>query len=215
MNNTVLLKKTSLVILTTLIAMIVEIYFGFTTHSMALLADGFHMATHSVSFLITFAVCLIILKYKNKEEKLNALGGYTSAILLLLTALGIFVESILRFINPETISFSQAIIVAIIGLIVNGICILLMGENHNHEHHHSHHCEKNNHNVHNENLNYKAAYIHILADALTSILAIVALLLAKYFNLVFLDPLMGLVGAYLIFKWSINLLKKSSKILTE
>ena len=215
MNNTILLKKTSLVILTTIIAMVAEIYFGFITHSMALLADGLHMATHSVSFLITFVVCLLILKYKNKEEKLNALGGYTSAILLLITALGIFVESILRFINPETISFSQAIIVAVIGLIVNGICILLMGENHNHEHHHSHQCEEHHHHEHNENLNYKAAYIHILADALTSILAIVALLLAKYFNLIFLDPLMGLVGAYLIFKWSINLLKKSSSILTE
>ena len=215
MNNTILLKKTSLVILTTIIAMVAEIYFGFITHSMALLADGFHMATHSVSFLITFVVCLLILKYKNKEEKLNALGGYTSAILLLITALGIFVESILRFINPETISFSQAIVVAVIGLIVNGICILLMGENHSHELHHSHYCEEHHHHEHHENLNYKAAYIHILADALTSILAIVALLLAKYLNLVFLDPLMGLVGAYLILKWSINLLKKSSKILID
>ena len=215
MNNTILLKKTSLVILTTIIAMVAEIYFGFITHSMALLADGFHMATHSVSFLITFVVCLLILKYKNKEDKLNALGGYTSAILLLLTALGIFVESILRFINPETISFSQAIIVAVIGLIVNGICILLMGENHSHEHQHSHHCKEHSHHEHHENLNYKAAYIHILADALTSILAIVALLMAKYFNLVFLDPLMGLIGAYLIFKWSINLLQKSSNILID
>lgn len=97
------------------------------------------------------------------------------------------------FINPETISFSQAIIVAVIGLIVNGICILLMGENHNHEHHHSNHCKEHHHHGHNENLNYKAAYIHILADALTSILAIVDLLLAKSFNLIFLDPLMGLV----------------------
>ena len=215
MNNLILLKKTSLVILTTIIAMVAEIYFGFITHSMALLADGFHMATHSVSFLITFVVCLLILKFKNKEKKLNALGGYTSAILLLITALCIFVESILRFINPETISFSQAIIVSVIGLIVNGICILFMGEEHNHDHgshcHHEHH----NHDDKHENLNYKAAYIHILADALTSILAIVALLLAKYFNLVFLDPLMGLVGAYLIFKWSISLLKKSSSILVD
>lgn len=206
MNNNKLLKKTKLVILVTVITMIAEIYFGFITNSMALLADGFHMGTHAFALLITVVVCYLAIKYENKEEKFNALGGYTSAILLGLTAIGIIYESIERFINPLTISFSDAILVAIIGLIVNTLCIILMGEEHHHEHHHHNHNEK-------ENLNYKAAYMHILADAFTSILAIGALILGKYFGLVFLDPIIGLMGGFVIGKWSIDLLKKSGTIL--
>lgn len=211
MNNKLLLKKTQLVILVTLLTMAVEIYFGFITRSMALLADGFHMGTHALALLITALVCYFAIKFKNKEEKFNALGGYTSAILLGFTSLAIIYESVERFFNPLSISFSDAILVAIIGLAVNVICVLLMGENHIHKHlhHHKEHCH--NH----ENLNYKAAYLHILADALTSIFAIAALLLGKYFGLVFLDPVMGLVGGFVIAKWSIGLLKKSAKILLE
>ncbi len=206
MNSNILLKKTQLVIGVTLLTMAAEIYFGFITNSMALLADGFHMGTHAVALFITVIVCYFAMKFKNKEEKFNALGGYTSAILLGFTSLGIIGESIERFFNPLSISFSDAIIVAVIGLIVNAVCILLMGENHSHEHNHCHHHE-------HENLNYKAAYMHILADAFTSLLAIAALLLGKYFGLVFLDPVIGLTGGIVIARWAIDLLKKSSKIL--
>ncbi len=208
MNSNVLLKKTKLVIILTILTMIAEIYFGFVTNSMALLADGFHMGTHAFALSITLIVCYCTLRFKNKEEKLNALGGYTSAILLGFTSLGIIWESVERFFNPLSISFSNAIVVATVGLIVNTACILLMGENHGHEHGHCHSHE-------NENLNYKAAYMHILADAFTSILAIAALCLGKYFGLVFLDPIIGLMGGFVIAKWSIDLLTKSGKILLD
>lgn len=208
MDSKILLKKTQIVILVTLLTMLAEIYFGFITHSMALLADGFHMGTHAFALLITLIVCYLALKFKDKEEKFNALGGYTSAILLGLTSIAIVWESIERFIHPMSISFFDAILVAVIGLVVNIICVLLMGESHLHNHHdHCHH--------EHENLNYKAAYMHILADAFTSILAILALLLGKYFGLVFLDPIMGLVGGFVIAKWSIGLLKNSGKILLD
>lgn len=205
MNNKLLLKKTELVILVTLLTMLAEIYFGFITHSMALLADGFHMGTHAAALFITAIVCYLAIKFKNKEEKLNALGGFISAILLGFTAIAIIYESVERFFNPLSIEFSEAILVAIIGLIVNVVCVLLMGNSH----HHSHHC----HHHHEENLNYKAAYLHILADALTSLFAISALLLGKYFGLIFLDPVMGLVGGIVIAKWAINLIRKSQHIL--
>lgn len=208
MNSNVLLKKTKLVIILTIITMIAEIYFGFVTNSMALLADGFHMGTHAFALSITLIVCYCALRFKNKEEKFNALGGYTSAILLGFTSLGIIWESVERFFNPLSISFSDAIVVATVGLIVNTACILLMGENHSHEHGHCHSHE-------HENLNYKAAYMHILADAFTSILAIAALCLGKYFGLVFLDPIIGLMGGFVIAKWSIDLLRKTGKILLD
>lgn len=208
MENNILLKKTQVVILITLITMIAEIYFGFITHSMALLADGFHMGTHAFALLITLFVCYLAIKFENKEEKFNALGGYTSAILLGFTSLGIIWESVERFFNPLSISFSEAILVAIAGLVINVICVFLMGENHVFGHNHCHH---HNH----ENLNYKAAYMHILADAFTSVLAIAALLLGKYFGLVFLDPVIGLLGGYVIAKWAVGLMMKSGKILLE
>lgn len=216
MNNTMLKQKTLLVILVTLITMFAEIYFGITTHSMALTADGFHMGTHAFALLITFIVCIIAIKNPLISEKLNALGGYTSAILLGLTAIGIIVESVQRFFNPLIISFSEAIIVAIIGLTVNLICISIMKDKHNHTHN-AHSENFHNTDLYNtktkENLNYKAAYLHILADALTSIFAIVALLLGKYFNLVFFDPIIGILGGIIIFKWAVSLLKSSVKIL--
>lgn len=203
MDNKVLLKKTELVILVTLLTMLAEIYFGFVTHSMALLADGFHMGTHAAALFITAIVCYLALKIKNKEEKLNAIGGLISATLLGLTAIGIIYESCERFFNPLSISFSEAILVAIIGLVINISCIFLMGDSH-HEHFHEH-C----HHHKDENLNYKAAYLHILADALTSLLAIGALIIAKYFGLVVLDPIIGLFGGIVIAKWAIDLIKKS------
>lgn len=211
MNNKSLLHKTTLVIILTIATMIAEIYFGFITHSMALLADGFHMGTHACALFITVIVCYFALKFKDKEEKFNALGGYTSAILLGFTSLGIIWESAERFFKPLAISFSDAITVAIIGLVINTLCILLMGNHHSHSHHTHTHCHHDN----DENLNYKAAYMHIIADAFTSVLAIGALLLGKYFGLVFLDPIIGLIGGFVIAKWAIDLLKKSGKILLD
>ena len=216
MDNRTLKNKTLLVIVITLITMALEIGFGIISKSMALTADGFHMATHALALSITFVVCYYVSKHKDKEERLNALGGYTSAIFLGCTALGIIYESAERFINPKEIYFNEASGVTIIGLVVNVICVLIMSDGHvGHSHHN--HCEHHHlhHHEHKENLNFKAAYLHILADALTSIMAIFALLLGKYFGLVFLDPLIGVVGGIIILKWAIGLLKTSVKILVH
>jgi len=219
MDNKILRKRTIAVIVVTVLMMIAEIYFGIVNNSMALTADGFHMGTHVLAFGITLIVCLLAVKFQDKTEKLNALGGYTSAILLGFTSLGIIWESVERFFNPLIIGFNDAILVAIIGLVVNLLCIFIMGgENPLHNHNHSHcncgHCE-HHHEEHEENLNYKAAYLHILADAMTSVLAIGALLLGKYFGLTLLDSVIGIVGGLVIAKWSFDLLKTSSKILLD
>lgn len=213
MDNKALKTKTALVIVITILTMVAEIYFGIVSHSMALTADGFHMGTHALALTITFFVCIFAIKYQDKTDKINALGGYTSSLLLGFTSIGILYESIERFFKPLTISFGDAILVAIIGLVVNIICVLIMGDSHPHHHHHEK-LEEHKDGA-KENLNYKAAYLHILADAFTSILAIGALLLGKYFGLVFLDPVMGILGGIIIAKWSIDLIKSSSKILLD
>lgn len=212
MKNNHLKTRTGLVIIVTILTMIAEIYFGIITNSMALTADGFHMGTHAVALSITFVICLFIAKYQEKSEKLNALGGYTSAILLGFTSLGIIWESGERFFKPMVISFSDAILVAIIGLVVNVVCVFIMSNLGGHSH--SHYEIKHEHS-HDENLNYKAAYLHLLADAFTSILAIGALLLGKYLGLAFLDPIIGVVGGLIIAKWAVDLLKSSSSILLD
>ena len=209
MDNKTLKNKTLAVIIVTLITMCIEIIYGIISGSMALTADGFHMATHILALSITFAVCHIVTKCQEHEEKINALGGYTSAIFLGMTSLYIVYESIERIFNPKSISFNEAILVSIIGLIVNIICILIMNDSKSHSHHHN--CHKHNHK--HSNLNFKAAYLHILADVLTSITAIIALLCGKYFGFVFLDPIIGIIGGIIILKWAINLTRDSFKIL--
>ena len=199
-------KKTLIVIIFTLITMIAEIFFGIISNSMALLADGCHMGTHAFALTIAFLAYVFIEKIqdcKNCEivsEKISAFAGYTSSLFLLLTAFWIIYESFDRIFHPLKISFNEAIIVAIIGLIVNFVCIFIMEFGNKHEH---------------EDYNFKAAYFHILTDALTSILAIVALIAGKYFGLFFLDYVIGFVGGALILRWSIGLIKDTSKILLD
>ena len=199
-------KKTLIVIIFTLITMIAEIFFGIISNSMALLADGCHMGTHAFALTIAFLAYVFIEKIqdcKNCEivsEKISAFAGYTSSLFLLLTAFWIIYESFDRIFHPLKISFNEAIFVAIIGLIVNFVCIFIMEFGNKHEH---------------EDYNFKAAYFHILTDALTSILAIVALIAGKYFGLFFLDYVMGFVGGALILRWSIGLIKDTSKILLD
>lgn len=195
-------KKTLIVIIFTIIAMTAEIFYGYLTNSMALLADGYHMGTHALALGLTFAAYILIKKLNN--DKIGTLMGYTSSLFLGLTGVWIIIEAILRFLNPMRIQFEEAIIVAVLGLIVNTLCILIM-EGKNHSHHHKEHTD----------YNFKAAYYHILADALTSILAICALLLGKFFNFIYLDPLIGILGGILIIKWALGLLKDTVKILVD
>jgi len=219
MENKTLKHKTGIVIIITVITMAAEIIFGFVTKSMALTADGFHMGTHAAALSITYAVCVIIAKNKYSESRLNNLGGFTSALLLGLTGGGIVYESCERLIHPKTIIFNEAIVITIVGLAINLLCIAIMGQEHNHKHHSSHHYDHKHEQAHgnekikNDNINYRAAYVHIATDAFTSVLAIIALLTGKYLNMPLFDSLIGILGGIIILKWAISLIKDSFTIL--
>ncbi|MEX0964465.1 MAG: CDF family Co(II)/Ni(II) efflux transporter DmeF [Pseudohongiellaceae bacterium] len=142
--------------------------------------------------------------------KVNTLGGYTGAILLAVFAAIMAFESVIRLIEPVTIAFNQAMTVAVVGLVVNGVSVFILGDEHSHEHH-----QHDEHHHHHHDHNLKSAYLHVLADALTSLLAIFALLIGKYFGAIWMDPLMGIVGAILVARWSLGLLKSTTGILLD
>jgi len=210
--------KTILVIVITFTMMIVEITAGLAFGSMALLADGLHMASHAAALGVSAIAYVFARKYAHDPTysfgtgKVNVLGGFTGAVLLLVFALIMVSESIHRLVSPVEIVFNQAITVAVIGLIVNGLSMLILG--HDDHHHHSHDHEDDHHHHHHDH-NLKAAYLHVLADTLTSLLAIFALLAAKYFGWVRMDPLMGVVGAIVISKWSFGLLSQTGSSLLD
>ena len=203
--------RTIIVILITASMMCIEIVAGLAYGSMALLADGLHMASHTAALSISAYAYYFARKRAHDRSfsfgtgKVNSLGGYTGAILLLIFALMMVYESIHRLLKPEDILYNQAILVAVIGLIVNGASMLILGHD---EHHHGH-----DHHGHDHNL--RAAYLHVLADTLTSFLAIIALLAAKFYAWNWMDPIMGIIGAILITKWSIGLLKQSGNVLLD
>ncbi len=205
-------SKTWQVFILTFVMMVVEIVAGTLSGSMALLADGWHMGTHAAAFGISiFAYRYARRNRKDKRfsfgpGKVTTLGGFASAVALAVVALFMIIESVERFINPVQIHFDEAIIVAVVGLGVNIIsAVLLMGislENHVHSHEHEDH-------------NLRSAYFHVLADALTSILAITALLTGKYLGWQAMDPVMGIIGALVIIKWSHGLLGSSAEVLLD
>jgi len=211
-------QRTRWVILLTLIMMVIEISAGYIYGSMALLADGWHMGTHAIALGITaFAYYFARRQASNPvysfgTGKIGVLGGFTSAIVLAVVALLMGVESLERFLSPRAIKFNEAILVAVIGLIVNIVSALLLQEKHHHGHDHDH-----NHHNHRkfQDHNLRAAYFHVIADALTSVLAIVALLCGKSFGWVWMDSLMGMVGACIIIKWAHGLLFDTGKILLD
>ncbi|MBL4765153.1 MAG: cation transporter [Colwellia sp.] len=200
-------NKVKIVFWLTTIIMVLEIGAGTWSGSMALLADGWHMGTHSAAFLIAICAYSYAKKHANNKDfsfgtgKVNSLGGFASAIALAIVALMMIIESALRLLEPQSIHFNEAIVVAIIGLVVNIASVFILHDDHHGEHHHDH--------------NMKAAYFHVLADTLTSVLAIVALLVGKYVGLLWMDPLMGIVGAIVIFRWSYGLVKESSEVLLD
>lgn len=206
--------RTIIVIAITATMMVVEITTGIVFGSMALLADGLHMASHAAALTINAFAYIYArrhahdTKYSFGTGKVNALGGFTGAILLAIFALIMAWESVERIIYPVEIAYNQAIFVAVLGLIVNGASVFILG------HHHEHHHEHNGHEHHHDH-NLRSAYLHVLADALTSLLAIVALLVAKYIGLIWMDPLMGIVGAILVSRWSLGLLRTTSAVLLD
>ena len=205
-------RRTWLVIIITVTMMIIEIGAGYLFGSMALLADGWHMGTHAAALSITIFAYSYARHHADNPQytfstgKVGVLGGFASAVVLVVIALLMAGESVKRLYSPIPIQFNEAIGVAVAGLAVNLVCAYLLHVKHDHDHHHgSHH--------HDHNL--RAAYLHVLADALTSLLAIFALSTGKHFGWVRMDPVMGLVGAVVITRWSYSLLSDTSKILLD
>ncbi len=219
--------RTLIVIAITATMMVVEIWAGLAFGSMALLADGLHMASHSVALGINAFAYVYARRHAHDERfsfgtgKVNALGGFSGAILLAMFAVMMAWESLHRLIFPVPIIFNNAILVAVVGLVVNGASMLILGhqhEGHDHGHDedgHDHHAHHDEHGHHHHDHNLRSAYLHVLADALTSVLAIVALLAAKYAGLVWMDPVMGIVGAVLVARWSLGLLRTTAEILLD
>lgn len=213
-------QKTGIVVIMTISMMVVEIVAGIVFGSMALLADGLHMASHAVALGINkFAYAYarqhaIDDRFSFGTGKVNALGGFTGAILLGIVALIMVWESAKRIVSPVAISFNQAILVAVIGLIVNGISVWVLDSKHDH-HDHEDHTQHGHKHSHHHDHNLRSAYLHVLADALTSVLAIFALFMAKYFGLNWMDPFMGILGAVLVSRWSLGLIKTTSGVLLD
>lgn len=217
--------RTLVVVVLTAATMAVEIVAGVAYGSMALLADGLHMASHAVA--LSISVCAYIYARRHARDgrfsfgtgKVNSLAGFTGAILLALFALAMVWESAERLIFPVSIQFNQALVVAVLGLAVNGVSVFILGydaeyerdererprEDRDHGRSHGH---KHDHNL-------RAAHLHVLADALTSLLAIGALLAGKYLGLFWLDPVMGVVGAILVSRWSLGLLATTAQVLLD
>lgn len=199
-----------MVLALTVVTMVVEIVAGLMFNSMALTADGWHMGTHAAAFGITIFAYRYARKHANNPRfsfgtgKVSVLGGFASAIALGVVALLMAAESAHRLLDPRDIRFNEAIVVAVVGLAVNLVSALLLKENH---HHHGH--------DHDHDHNLRAAYFHVLADALTSVTAIIALVFGRLFGWVVLDPIMGIVGSLVIARWSIGLLKDTSGILLD
>jgi len=234
-------RRTFQVVLLTLTMMIVEIVAGYVFHSMALLADGWHMSTHAFALGISLLAFILARRHAHDRSyvfgtwKIEVLGGFTSGLLLGVVSLAMGYVSVERLIQPVPIQYNQALLVTVLGLIVNLLsAIMLKGSGHEHAHHHhdhphdDHHDHEGHHDhedlhgqerksqpAEKENLNLRAAYLHVIADALTSVLAILALTGAKFFGWVWLDPLMGLVGAFLILRWTYSLLKDTGTILVD
>lgn len=212
------MKKTSIVVAITLVTMVAEIVYGLITGSMALLADGIHMGTHTFALVVTVIAYYIAGKHANNPNfafssgKVGILGGYTNAIILGITALYMVNEAIHRLLNPETIIFNQALLVAAIGLTVNVVSAFLLSSGGDHHHHGDH--EHHNHEHHHDH-NLRAAYIHVITDAMTSILAIIALLIGKFFGQTWPDALVAILGAIVILKWAYGLLISSGRLLVD
>ncbi|MNH73126.1 Cadmium, cobalt and zinc/H(+)-K(+) antiporter [compost metagenome] len=190
--------------------MVLEVFGGWFFNSMALLADGWHMSSHMLALGLAYFAYRAARHYSKDHRfsfgtwKIEILAGYSSAILLMVVAIFMAFQSVQRLFNPVEIFYNEAIPIATLGLVINLICAWLLHDGHHHEHGHHHH-----------DLNQKAAFLHVVADAVTSVFAIIALCAGKYFGWDFLDTLLGILGAILVAKWSLGLIKETGKILLD
>ena len=214
-------RRTRWVVALTAAMMVGEIIVGYATGSMALLADGFHMATHAGALGVAAAAYVYAKKHSTNPRytfgtgKVGELAGFASALILFMVALGIALVSAIRIANPVAVAFGDATIVAVIGLGVNVASAFLLSGGPGHDHGHEHGRDNHHGHSHGHDNNMRAAYIHVLADALTSILAIIALLAGRYLGWVWLDPMMGIVGAIVIARWSWSLVRDTSAVLLD
>ena len=214
-------RRTKWVVALTAAMMVGEILAGYFTGSMALLADGFHMATHAGALGVAAAAYVYAKRhvanprYSFGTGKVGELAGFASALILIMIALGIAIVSAIRLANPVPVAFGDATLVAVLGLAVNIASAFLLSGSPGHDHGHGHDHDHQHGHSHGHDNNMRAAYIHVLADALTSVLAIVALLAGRYLGWIWLDPLMGIVGAIVIARWSWTLVRDTSAVLLD
>src|SRR6202011_301532 len=208
-------RKTRIVIAITAAMMVLEICAGVAFNSMALLADGWHMGTHVTAFAITAVAYYFSRRHAGNPllsfgtAKIGVLGGFSSAVVLGVIALLMAGESIHRFFSPLTIHFNQAIGIAILGFFVNVICAMVLTHGHDHVHSHDGHAD------HHHDLNLRAAYLHVIADAFTSVTAISALVAGKFLAWTWLDPVVGIVGSGVVMSWAYTLIRDTSGILLD
>jgi len=218
LHNPVAERRTRQVMWLTLFMMTVEIAAGTVFGSMALLADGWHMSSHALALGVSAGAYALARRFANDRRfafgtwKIEVLGGYTSAIFLMGVAAYMGLESLQRLVSPAPIRFDEAIPVAIVGLVVNLLSAWLLSTG-NHVHGREHHGHDHGH--HHHDLNLRSAYLHVVADAVTSVLAIAALIGGKYFGASWLDPVMGLVGTVLVGRWAWGLLIDTGRVLLD
>lgn len=214
-------RRTMWVVWLTAATMVVEIAAGWVTGSMALLADGFHMATHAGALAVAAAAYRYARRHARNPRytfgtgKVGDLAGFASALLLGVTALFIAIESGMRLFQPVTVAFGEATLVAVIGLVINIVSALLLGHDHAHDHHDHDGDHDHGHSHGHADNNLRAAYIHVLTDALTSVLAIAALLAGRYLGWWWMDPAVGLLGAIVIAHWARGLMRDTAAILLD
>ncbi|MHA5987381.1 CDF family Co(II)/Ni(II) efflux transporter DmeF [Pseudomonas aeruginosa] len=214
-------RKTRLAVLLTAVMMVAEIAGGWFYNSMALLADGWHMSSHALALGLSLLAYATARRYAQDRRfafgtwKVEILGGYSSALLLLGVAGLMAFQSVQRLLTPGPIHYDEAILIAVIGLAVNLVCARLLRGEHTHDHGHSHGHAHGHDHAHHQDLNLRSAYLHVLADAATSLLAIVALVAGKVWGADWLDPVMGLLGALLVAIWAKGLLRDTSRVLLD
>lgn len=214
-------QKTKWAVVLTVIMMVAEISGGYVYNSMALLADGWHMSSHALALGMAVLAYMFARRYAHDIRfsfgtwKIEILGGYTSAVLLVVVAIMMLIQSVERLINPTDIHYNQAIAIAALGLVVNLVCAWLLKDGHGHDHHHGHHEHDHGHAHEHQDLNLRAAYIHVIADAATSVLAIIALFAGKFWGAAWLDPVMGIAGAGLVSVWAYGLIRDSGRVLLD
>lgn len=211
-------KNTRWAVLLTAIMMVAEIFGGWIYNSMALLADGWHMSSHALALGLSVLAYSAARRFSNDSRfafgtwKIEILGGYTSAIFLVGVAGLMLYQSIERIISPSQIHYDQAINIAIVGLFVNLACAWLLKDGHSHHHDHSH---DHHHHEHHHDLNLRSAYLHVIADAATSVLAICALIGGKFWGADWLDPVMGIIGAIMVLIWAYGLIRDTGRVLLD